>query len=85
MPDHGIIAWLAVGFVAGTIAKFLTGGWDAAGCLGLIAVGVLGAMTAGWAWTVLAGYDNGAGTDSLAAFGGAILALWTISILVPRR
>jgi uncharacterized membrane protein YeaQ/YmgE (transglycosylase-associated protein family) len=84
MPDHGILAWLAAGFVAGTIAKFLTGGWDAAGCLGLIAVGILGAMTAGWAWTVFAGYA-GTGTDSLAAFGGAMIALWTVGLLAPRR
>jgi len=85
MPDHGIVAWLAVGFVAGTLAKFISGGWDAAGYIGLLAVGIIGALVAGWAWTVFSDFGSDNGVDSIAAFGGALMALWACSTLMPRR
>ena len=85
MPDHGILCWTAAGFVAGVIAKFLAGGWNISGCVALIIGGVVGAVTAGWAFTNMLGEDVGTGMDTMAALAGAIALLWVGAVLFPKH
>ena len=86
MPEHGIIAWLAIGLVLGLVAKFLGGGFDLTGCLVTLMSGVVGALGAGWLTAQLLGWQDPDGHYALfaAVFGGiAVLAL--LDILAPHR
>ena len=49
LAAHGIIGWLVVGLIVGAVAKLITGERDASGCLVTIAIGIAGALFAGWA------------------------------------
>ena len=44
---RGIIGWLVIGLIAGGIGRLLLPGRDPMGCLGTIAVGVLGSFAGG--------------------------------------
>jgi uncharacterized membrane protein YeaQ/YmgE (transglycosylase-associated protein family) len=44
---RGIIGWLLVGLVAGALGRLLLPGRDAMGCIGTIAVGILGSFAGG--------------------------------------
>ena len=43
----GVLGWIVVGFVAGALAKPVSGGGWNLGCLGTIVVGVLGGILGG--------------------------------------
>jgi uncharacterized membrane protein YeaQ/YmgE (transglycosylase-associated protein family) len=45
--ERGILGWLAIGLVAGALGRLLLLGRDPLGCLGTIAVGVLGSFVGG--------------------------------------
>jgi uncharacterized membrane protein YeaQ/YmgE (transglycosylase-associated protein family) len=91
----GILGWIVVGFVAGACAKPVAAGlirrggdpgWDI-GCLGTIAIGVLGGLIGGALF-------NWAGGDGIGDFGlrsmfvafiGAVLLLVIVGLLSGRR
>jgi uncharacterized membrane protein YeaQ/YmgE (transglycosylase-associated protein family) len=91
----GILGWIVVGFVAGALAKPVAAGlirkggdpgWDV-GCLGTIAIGVLGGLIGGALF-------NWAGGDGIGHFGlrsmfvafiGAVLLLVIVGLLSGRR
>lgn len=83
----GVIGWIIVGFVAGALAKAATGRrqWDI-GCLGTIAIGVLGGILGGAIFN-LAG-DEGIGHFGLrsmfVAFIGAVVLLLIARLLTSR-
>lgn len=80
-----IIAWLVVGLVAGALAGMATGSRDR-GCLGTIAIGVLGALLGGvlfrWATddesAVLTGINL---TSIFVAFIGAVVLLLALRLV----
>ena len=85
----GLLGWIVVGFVAGMLARAVTGGrraWNL-GCLGTIVVGVLGGILGGWLFS-LAG-DEGIGDFGLrsmfVAFVGAVVLLGVCSLLTRNR
>ena len=73
----GLLGWIVVGFVAGALAREVTGGGWNLGCLGTIVVGVVGGLIGGWLFS-LAG-DEGIGDFGLrsmfVAFVGAVVLL----------
>ena len=83
----GVFGWIVVGFVAGALAKPVTGGGWRLGCLGTIVVGVLGGVLGGMLFN-LAG-DKGIGKFGLrsmfVAFVGAVLLLAIVGLLTGRR
>ncbi len=83
----GVIGWIVVGFVAGALAKPVSGGGWNLGCLGTIVVGVLGGIVGGMLFN-LAG-DDGIGKFGLrsmfVAFVGAVLLLVIVGLLTGRR
>ncbi|MFR9676622.1 GlsB/YeaQ/YmgE family stress response membrane protein [Streptomyces sp. TR06-5] len=46
--DSGIVSWLILGLIAGTVAKILLPGRDPGGILGTALIGVAGAFLGGW-------------------------------------
>ena len=85
----GLLGWIVVGFVAGMLARAVTGGRDRwnLGCLGTIVVGVLGGILGGWLFS-LAG-DEGIGDFGLrsmfVAFVGAVVLLGVYGFLTRNR
>jgi uncharacterized membrane protein YeaQ/YmgE (transglycosylase-associated protein family) len=83
----GIPGWIIVGFVAGALAKPVTGGGWRLGCVGTIVVGVLGGVLGGMLFN-LAG-DEGIGKFGLrsmfVAFIGAVVLLAIVGLLTGRR
>jgi len=78
----GIIAWIVLGLLAGTIARALIPGrTEPGGCIGTTAVGILGALLGGFLASAL---DIGEIDDFfdlgtwLIAIGGSILLLLII-------
>ena len=83
----GFFGWIVVGFVAGALAKPVTGGGWRLGCLGTVIVGVLGGVLGGMLFN-LAG-DKGIGDFGLrsmfVAFVGAVLLLTIVALAGGRR
>ncbi|MDQ1521303.1 MAG: hypothetical protein QOI55_2376 [Actinomycetota bacterium] len=82
----GILGWIVVGFVAGALARAVTGTRWRTGCLGTIVIGVIGGLIGGMIFN-LAG-DNGIGEFGLrsmfVAFIGACLLLLIVGALSGR-
>jgi uncharacterized membrane protein YeaQ/YmgE (transglycosylase-associated protein family) len=82
----GVLGWIVVGFVAGALAKPVTGGGWRMGCIGTTVVGVLGGIIGGMLFN-LAG-DEGIGKFGLrsmfVAFVGAVLLLAIVGVLGGR-
>lgn len=53
----GFLAFLALGLVAGAIAKLIVPGQQGGGWFGALLVGVVGALLGGWLGSVLFGAD----------------------------
>jgi uncharacterized membrane protein YeaQ/YmgE (transglycosylase-associated protein family) len=89
----GLVAWIVVGLVAGALARAVTGYNDRTppsarlGCLGTIAVGVLGGLVGGALTSAATG--DGIGDFGLrsivVAFLGAVLLLLVVQALSGRR
>ena len=84
----GIIGWIILGLVAGTIAKALHPGEEPGGLLGTIAVGILGAIAGGLIASAIGlggiGSFFSIGTW-LVAIGGALLLLVLYNAVLGRR
>jgi uncharacterized membrane protein YeaQ/YmgE (transglycosylase-associated protein family) len=82
----GVIGWIVVGFVAGVFAKAVVRTDWHLGCLGTIAVGVLGGLLGGAIFN-LAG-DEGIGKFGLrsmfVAFIGAVVLLAVVNFFARR-
>jgi uncharacterized membrane protein YeaQ/YmgE (transglycosylase-associated protein family) len=75
LADHGWLAWIIIGLLAGMIAKFLTPGRDPSGCLVTMIIGIAGALLAGFLGQAIGWYGPGEGAGFLAAIVGAVLIL----------
>ena len=82
----GIVAWIALGLVAGVLAKVIMPGKDPGGIVITILLGIGGALVGGFIGTLL-GFGDVSGFDlrSLAlAVGGAVLLLFVNRLLKKR-
>lgn len=84
MADYGWLAWIAIGLIAGAIAKAVTPGRDPGGCLMTIVIGIAGAVLAGFLGQMLGWYEAGEGAGFLAAIVGAILILLAYRLIARR-
>ena len=83
----GPLGWIVVGFVAGALARPVTGGGWRLGCIGTTLVGILGGLIGGALFN--AAGDQGIGDFGLrsmfVAFVGAVLLLVIVGLLSGRR
>lgn len=85
LEEHGWIAWIIIGGIAGAIAKLLMPGKDPGGCIITVLLGIAGALLAGFLGQAL-GLDsamNGAGF--IGAIVGAFVILLLYRIVLGRR
>jgi uncharacterized membrane protein YeaQ/YmgE (transglycosylase-associated protein family) len=85
LADHGWVAWIVIGLLAGAIAKLITPGRDPGGCLITIALGIGGALLAGFLGQQLGWYRPGEGAGFIAAIVGAVLLLLVYRMVAGRR
>jgi uncharacterized membrane protein YeaQ/YmgE (transglycosylase-associated protein family) len=83
-----ILAWLVVGFVAGGLARWVTGS-DKRGCLATIVVGIIGALIGGALFRLATGeegsaFDNFDLGSVFVAFLGSVLFLLVLQAISPR-
>jgi uncharacterized membrane protein YeaQ/YmgE (transglycosylase-associated protein family) len=83
----GIVGWIVVGFVAGALARAVTGGGWNLGCAGTVLVGVVGGLLGGMLFN-LAG-SEGIGDFGLrsmfVAFIGAVVLLVIVGFATGRH
>jgi uncharacterized membrane protein YeaQ/YmgE (transglycosylase-associated protein family) len=85
----GILGWLIVGFVAGALARWVTGA-ESQGCLATIVVGIVGAFIGGALYRLAYGESTDAFDEFdlgsiFVAFLGAVVLLLVLQALGGRR
>ena len=80
------LSWIVVGFVAGVLAKLVTG-QDRPGCLGTVLVGILGGLLGGAIFTAAGdeGINDFSIRSMLVAFVGATILLFVWGLITNRR
>jgi uncharacterized membrane protein YeaQ/YmgE (transglycosylase-associated protein family) len=83
----GILGWIVVGFVAGALARSVTGTRWRTGCLGTIVIGIVGGLLGGIIFNAAGG--KGIGDFGLwsmfVAFVGAVILLLILGLFTDRR
>jgi len=85
LADHGWVAWIVIGLIAGAIAKAIMPGRDPGGCLITIALGIGGALLAGFLGQQMGWYRAGEGAGFIAAILGAVVLLLIYRVVAGRR
>lgn len=82
----GLLSWIAVGLIAGVLARWLMPGDRTAGCLATVGVGIVGAIIGGFlAAQIGIGEISGLNLPSLlTACGGAVLFLLLLRAVSGR-
>jgi uncharacterized membrane protein YeaQ/YmgE (transglycosylase-associated protein family) len=84
----GILSWLVIGLIAGVLAKWIVPGKDPGGIIVTIAIGIVGAIVAGFVTSLVLGHDyvNGINIISvIVATLGAILLLVVYRLVMQQR
>ena len=85
LEDHGWIAWIIIGGLAGAIAKLLMPGKDPGGCIITVLLGILGALLAGFVGQALGLESTMNGAGFIGAIVGAFLILLAYRLIMKRR
>jgi uncharacterized membrane protein YeaQ/YmgE (transglycosylase-associated protein family) len=86
LSDHGWIAWIVIGGLAGLIAKAIMPGRDPGGCIVTILLGIAGAVVAGFIGRSVGWYGEGdRGAGFIAAIVGALIILFIYRLIAGRR
>jgi uncharacterized membrane protein YeaQ/YmgE (transglycosylase-associated protein family) len=84
--DMGLIGWIVIGFIAGSISSRIVRTRTAQGCLPTILVGIIGGVIGGWLSREL-GFGEVEGFIAAVIFAtvGAIIVRFTIRAMEGRR
>jgi uncharacterized membrane protein YeaQ/YmgE (transglycosylase-associated protein family) len=85
LEEHGWIAWIIIGGLAGAIAKLLMPGKDPGGCIITILLGIAGALLAGFLGQMLDIDSAMNGAGFIGAIAGAFLILLLYRMILKRR
>lgn len=80
-----ILGWIAIGLVAGAIAKLIMPGRDPGGCIVTLLLGIAGALLAGFVGRLAGFYRAGENGGLIAAILGALAILVGYRLLTRRR
>ena len=81
-----LLTWMCFGLVAGAVARLLVPGRQPLGCVGTMALGVVGSFAGGFINYMLRGGDPLQPSGLLLSILGAILVLAvTLTLLHPRE
>jgi uncharacterized membrane protein YeaQ/YmgE (transglycosylase-associated protein family) len=79
-----ILGWILFGLIVGVIAKLLMPGHDPGGILVTIALGIVGAVVAGFIGRTLGLYGAGEGAGYIMATLGAVAVLFLYRLVGVR-
>jgi uncharacterized membrane protein YeaQ/YmgE (transglycosylase-associated protein family) len=79
MPDFGLLGWIVIGLLAGSISGWFVGTRSVQGCLPTIVVGILGAVVGGWLMVQL---GNGPTESNIGALFVAILGSIIVRVIL---
>ncbi len=82
----GILLWIAMGLLAGILAKWIMPGADPGGLIVTTLIGIAGAIVGGMIGTAF-GFGSVTGFDVrslVIATGGAVLLLYAYRVVSPR-
>ena len=85
LEEHGWIAWIIIGGLAGAIAKLLMPGKDPGGCIVTVLLGIAGALLAGFLGQMLNIDSAMNGAGFIGAILGAFLILLIYRLVLKRR
>lgn len=85
MPAWSLFVWLAIGAIAGLIARGFIGGTPPFGKIGDMILGIAGGVVGGYIMALL-GFGGGGTVGGLiitciAALGGALLLVWLSKLI----
>lgn len=72
----GIITWLLIGLIAGSVAKMITPQEEKGGWLSSLAIGILGSFVGGFVAGLIGISSKGAIGSLLIALAGSVLVLY---------
>lgn len=82
-----LLAWIAVGIIAGWLAKIAMPGGGPGGIVASLAIGIVGALVGGWIFHYF-GQPGPTGfnvASIVISFIGALAVLWVLQILSGTR
>ncbi|WP_428493028.1 GlsB/YeaQ/YmgE family stress response membrane protein [Rhodopila sp.] len=81
----GFVWAIIVGFVAGTVAKFIMPGRDPGGIIVTILLGIAGSVVATWLGRTLGWYHGNQGARFIGSIVGAVIILAIYRMFVRNR
>jgi len=89
MPTWSLLIWLAIGAIAGLVARNFIGGTPPFGKIGDIILGIAGGVVGGFGLALLGigggGTVGGLIVTCIAALAGALLLVWLSNLIKIRR
>ena len=80
-----ILLFILIGLIAGALAGRVVSG-HGYGIIGDIIVGVIGAFLGGWLFSLIGiGGSGGVIITLITAFVGAVVLLWIVRLVAPKR
>ena len=80
----GVVGWIVFGLIVGALAKLVMPGRDPGGLLVTIALGIAGALVAGFIGRTLGWYQSGDAAGFVTATLGAVLLLFVYRRLIAK-
>ncbi|MEJ7803238.1 MAG: GlsB/YeaQ/YmgE family stress response membrane protein [Candidatus Limnocylindria bacterium] len=87
MPDLGIFGWTIIGLLAGAIAGAFVPGRQRYGCLGTIAIGIIGGLLGGFLWVNVLDQNEASGWLGALVIAtlGSVLVILVLRVVSGRR
>ncbi len=87
MPELGIFGWIIIGLLAGAIAGAFVPGRQRYGCLGTMAIGIIGGLLGGFLWVNLLHQNEASGWLGALVIAtlGSVLVILVLRAVSGRR
>ncbi|MDQ3690250.1 MAG: GlsB/YeaQ/YmgE family stress response membrane protein [Chloroflexota bacterium] len=87
MPELGIFGWIIIGLLAGAIAGAFVPGRQRYGCLGTMAIGIIGGLLGGFLWVNVLDQNQASGWLGALVIAtlGSVLVILILRAVSGRR